>query len=95
MTSSNISASGEIEDLLNYGFTDNDAFCELIDNSLDARAKRIRIRFDSTTKTCCVDDDAAGMDTLALTRAPWHPHAPPPEHSGRWRVHPSDLQQQD
>lgn len=65
----NISSRGEIENLQNLGFTLVDALSELIDNSLDARANRIRVRMHSPSSTLFVDDDGAGMDLSTLGAA--------------------------
>jgi hypothetical protein len=64
-----ISSRGEIENLQHLGFTLVDALSELIDNSLDAHAARIRIRMDSSSSTLFVDDDGDGMDLSTLGAA--------------------------
>jgi hypothetical protein len=66
---SNISPSGTIQNLLNLGFTQIDALCELIDNSLDANAKHIRINLDSRTYRLMLADNGHGMDKSELTSA--------------------------
>ena len=66
---SNISPSGTIQNLLNLGFTQSDALCELIDNSLDASAKHIRINLDSKTHNLMIADNGNGMDKSELTSA--------------------------
>lgn len=68
-TRNNISAKGTIENLLSLGFTQQNAVDELSDNSLDAGAKRVRIRLDTRASTLYVDDDGKGMDKEQLTRA--------------------------
>jgi hypothetical protein len=66
---SNISPSGTIQNLLNLGFTQIDALCELIDNSLDANAKHIRVNLDSKTYRLMLADNGNGMDKSELTSA--------------------------
>jgi hypothetical protein len=66
---SNISPSGTIQNFLNLGFTQTDALCELIDNSLDANARRIQINLNSKTHTITLADNGCGMDKADLTSA--------------------------
>lgn len=68
-TRSNISPSGTIKNLLNLGFTLHDAIKEIIDNSLDARATRVRIRLFPSANKIDIDDDGEGMDLIKLTNA--------------------------
>jgi len=68
-TRNNISAAGTITNLLSIGFTQSDAVGELIDNSLDAGAQRVRIRLDTSAHTFHEDDDGKGMDKEQLTGA--------------------------
>lgn len=65
----NISSSGTIENLLNLGFTLQDALHELIDNSLDAGATSIRIRFRTAQRTLTLADNGRGMNKTELTEA--------------------------
>jgi hypothetical protein len=65
----NISSSGTIENLLNLGFTPQDALHELIDNSLDAKATRIRIRFRTSDQTLTLADNGHGMNKTELAEA--------------------------
>lgn len=68
-STSNISARGEIDNAQHMGFTDQDSHDELLDNSADAGATRIRTRLDTSSRTLCVDDDARGMDKQTLKSA--------------------------
>ena len=65
----NISSSGTIENLLNLGFTPQDALHELIDNSLDAKATRIRIHFRTSDQTLTLADNGRGMNKTELAEA--------------------------
>ena len=59
---SNISPSGTIQNLLNLGFTQTNALCELIDNSLDAGAKHIKIVVNTERRNLMIVDDGCGMN---------------------------------
>src|SRR5580692_13008443 len=48
------------------------SIADLVDNSIDARAKNVLIRFlkrDSRLTSLCLVDDGIGMDTAAIRRA--------------------------
>lgn len=64
-----ISSAGTLENLLNLGFTFQDALDELLDNSLDAHATRIALRFNTTDRTLIIADNANGMTKTELTNA--------------------------
>lgn len=59
MATPNISVKGTVENLLNLGFTNQDAIFELIDNSFDAGATDIRLHL--TPSALVVSDNGRGM----------------------------------
>jgi hypothetical protein len=66
---SNISPSGTIQNLLNLGFTQTNALCELIDNSLDAGAKQIKLVLNTERRTLTLVDNGCGMNKNDLNKA--------------------------
>jgi len=64
-----ISSAGTLENLLNIGYTFQDALDELLDNSLDARATRIALRFNTVDRTLIIADNARGMTKNKLASA--------------------------
>lgn len=65
MASPNINISGLLRSTKTKGFTMQGAVHELVDNSIDAGAKTINIRFRTDGNELIVADDAAGMDKAA------------------------------
>ncbi len=63
---SNISAKGQIRNTLHMGFSSQDALNELLDNSIDAKAKKIRIQVGDILR---ISDDAPGMTPDNLVSA--------------------------
>lgn len=80
-TPNNISSKGTIENLLNQGFTLQDAKNELVDNSFDAGAKQVRIRLTTPDHTFYLDDDAKGMTMDMLLDALCINHTKPASES--------------
>lgn len=68
-TTSNISIPGLLRSTKTKGFTTQGALHELIDNSIDAGATIIDIKFDSTSKTLVISDNGNGMDKKQADKA--------------------------
>lgn len=68
-TTSNISISGLLRSTKTKGFTTQGALHELIDNSIDAEATIIDIKFDSNTNTLVISDNGKGMDKSQADKA--------------------------
>lgn len=59
---------GMLENMLSDGFNQTSNICELIDDSLGAKARNIHVRVDTKDKTIVVADDAHGMDHDGLQK---------------------------
>jgi len=66
---SGVSVSGTMQNVLNQGFSTTDAVCEGIDNSIDAHATVIDIRYDHIRKGLCIADNGSGMTPDKLPEA--------------------------
>ena len=61
-----IDVAGTILNMKNSGFNHLNRICELIENSISARAKRIRFTINKKTHVITYIDDACGMDKQGL-----------------------------
>ena len=64
-----VSVSGTMQNILHQGFSTTDAICEGIDNSFDAHATVIDLRYDHTKNTLCIADNGSGMTPDKLPEA--------------------------
>lgn len=67
--SNGVSVSGTMQNTLHQGFSTTDAICEGIDNSIDANATFIDIRYDPIRKGLIVADNGSGMTPDQLPEA--------------------------
>ena len=67
--SNGVSVIGTMQNVLHIGITISDAICEGIDNSLDAQAREIRIKFNRDTRHYIHVDNGTGMPPEELPHA--------------------------
>jgi len=67
--SNGVSVSGTMQNILHQGFSVTDAVCEGIDNSFDAHATVIDIRYDHTKNGLSIADNGSGMTPDKLPEA--------------------------
>jgi hypothetical protein len=67
--SNGVSVSGTMQNILHQGFSVTDAVCEGIDNSFDAHATVIDIRYDHTKNGLFIADNGSGMTPDKLPEA--------------------------
>ena len=64
--SGSVNIAGLLQNMLDSGFSTKDTIGELIDDSLGAGAKTIRISVNTTRKECVFSDDGCGMNEQKL-----------------------------
>lgn len=68
-STSNISIPGLLRSTKTKGFTTQGAIHELVDNSIDAGATVVVIKFNSTSNTITISDNGSGMDEAHADKA--------------------------